>query len=147
MTLVSFRRKKRVVVVVLFLAEKNTFLLLFRKYSKVSVSVILHNSVLFLCPRIGGILFGAMMMSRQLYSRTRKDAKSLFPSSSSLDTNNNNRESFCFFLCRRETPLLFLLLTEEAFVGSRRMGVEGILKRKRRLGFRVFRDEEKTSLF
>ncbi len=145
MTLVSFRRKKRVVVVVLFLAEKNT-LLLFRKYSKVSVSVILNNSVLFLCPRIGGILFGAMMMSRQLYSRTRKDAKSLFPSSSSLDTNNNNRESFCFFLCRRETPLLFLLLTE-AFVGSRRMGVEGILKRKRRLGFRVFRDEEKTSLF
>ena len=111
-----------------------------------SVSVLRNNSVLFLCPRIGGILFGAMMMSRQLYSRTRKDAKPLFPSSSSLDTNNNNRESFCFFLCRRETPLLFLLLTE-AFVGSRRMGVEGILKRKRRLGFRVFRDEEKTSLF
>ena len=120
MTLVSFRRKKRVVVVVLFLAEKNT-LLLFRKYSKVSVSVILNNSVLFLCPRIGGILFGAMMMSRQLYSRTRKDAKSLFPSSSSLDTNNNNRESFCFFLCRRETPLLFLLL--RSFCGVETHGV------------------------
>ena len=89
-----------------------------------------------------------MMMSRQ-HSRTR-DAKSLvFPSSSSLDTNNNNnnnnnnREGFCFFLCRRETPLS-LSFMKKLLWGRDSWGVEGILKRKRRLGFRVFRDEEKT---
>ena len=91
-----------------------------------------------------------MMMSRQLYSRTTRDAKSLlFPSSSSLDTNNNNnnnREGFCFFLCRRETPLS-LSFIKKLLWSQDSWGVEGILKRKRRLGFRVFRDEEKTSLF
>ena len=87
-----------------------------------------------------------MMMSRQLYSRTR-DAKSLFPSSSSLDTNNNNnnnnnRELLLFFVSSRDaSPLSFI---KKLLWGRDSWGVEGILKRKRRLGFRVFRDEEKT---
>ena len=81
------------------------------------------------------------MMSRQLYSRTR-DAKSLFPSSS-LDTNNNNnnRELLLFSVSSRDaSPLSF----KKLLWGQDSWGVEGILKRKRRLGFRVFRDEEKT---
>ena len=82
------------------------------------------------------------MMSRQLYSRTR-DAKSLFPSSSSLDTNNNNnnRGLLLFFVSSRDaSPLSF----KKLLWGQDSWGVEGILKRKRRLGFRVFRDEEKV---
>ena len=87
------------------------------------------------------------MMSRQLYSRTR-DAKSLFPSSS-LDTNNNNnnnnnRELLLFFVSSRDaSPLSFI---KKLLWGRDAWGVEGILKRKRRLGFRGFRDEEKKEL-